>query len=129
MHTKAMHVPVMFCLKASHLRCCRCLPPAWTGPLGSFQPRRRAMLRYRGELEDEELFGYQLCPFRTSSNVLTDGFLIVFQGGLQKTPAAGGGKQTRDLKGREWQNRKISKTFFSCQTLSRPIEGAVGKDR
>lgn len=83
----------------------------------------------RGELEDEELFGYQLWPFGTSSNVLTDGFLIVFQGGLQKTPAAGGGKQTRDLKAREWQNRKISKKFFSCQTLSRPIEGAVGKDR
>ncbi len=71
----------------------------------------------RGELEDEELFGYQLCPFRTSSNVLTDGFLIVFQGGLQKMPAAGGGKQTRDLKGREWQNRKYQKRFLAARQL------------
>jgi len=88
--------------------------PAQTGPLGSFL---QTQTLGHAEIQDQELFAYELWPFGTSSNVLTDGFLIVFQGWASKD--AGGGKQTRDLKAREWQNRKISNRFFYPPDVSK----------
>lgn len=95
------------------------------GPLSSFQqttthgPQTEGHAELRGGVgrwRTVWIWGLNIWDFLCRrSNVLTDGFPIVFQGGLQKTLAAGGRKQTRDLTAKEWQNTKKSKerlTFF-----------------